>query len=197
MTTTKEINYSDYPPRLRRLIKRLNGDIDRLSQRIEAGEITIEQWLDAMFALLEDFYPASWMAGQDSDELSPLSQVEIQRQLSIQRDFLENFADDVRATGWLPVYPSRARMYGTSLTAPYSNGDVVRQAGRVLPLPAMPTEGTQCLSNCKCSWRIEKLAGENNFNCYWEIGSNDQCQTCIERRRQWYPLQIRGNKVIL
>ena len=194
---TKEINYTDYPPALRRLIRRMNGDIDRLSQQLESGDITVSAWFDAMMQLLEDFYPAAWMAGQNDTDLSPLAQADIQRQLDVQRDFLENFASEIRATGWIPTYPSRARMYGTSLTAPYSNGDIVRQVGRVLPLPAMPTEGTQCLSNCKCRWRIEQLSGDGNFDCYWEINSAEQCQTCIERRRQWYPLQIRNNEVVL
>jgi len=49
-----------------------------------------------------------------------------------------------------------------------------------------------CGQFCKCSWRIVWLDREaGDADAYWETHPAEHCQTCIERRKQWYPLKIR------
>ena len=196
MITLKAIDFTDYKPEQAALIRTAMTRIDAVSGRISDAGISIDNWLEDMRQILAQMFPAAWMAGQNDDELITAARVRISQMLSVQFAFLDNFSDDIRATDWLEAYFPRARMYGASLTAPYSAGDIIRQVGRVLPLPAMPTEGTQCLSNCKCRWEITELSGVGNFDCFWIINSSDQCQTCIERARQWAPFRIRDNEVV-
>jgi len=53
-------------------------------------------------------------------------------------------------------------------------------------LPAYPGDGsTQCLTNCKCEWRIEKLAW--GVDAYWMLGEAEHCDDCVERSNTWNP----------
>lgn len=61
-------------------------------------------------------------------------------------------------------------------------------------LPAYPADGsTLCVNGCKCNWRIEKLMGAGNLDCYWDIDLQaDNCATCIDRNRHWAPIRVRN-----
>jgi len=45
-----------------------------------------------------------------------------------------------------------------------------------------------CLSNCLCSWRVERTP--EAFNCYWTLGLGEHCQDCLDRSRIWDPLVV-------
>jgi len=191
-------NLQGLDPRLRRVQRRLIAEIDALSAQIEAGEITPEQWAEDMQEIIGRGMNAALMAGKGSRTLTNTEQATAARLTAVQYEYLNNFLNEILEGGWLPSYTARAQMYGSSTTAAFSMGDVVRQAGQVLPLPSMPTEGTQCLSNCGCEWRIENINEQKgDFNAYWELGKTDNCQTCVQRRADWYPVLIRGNKLLL
>ena len=80
-----------------------------------------------------------------------------------------------------------------------ANGDVVKTSDKLalgLPLPAMPRDGTsQCLSNCGCAWEIAELDGDGNYDCTWQLGKTENCQTCRQRAADWSPLQIRDGRL--
>jgi len=54
-------------------------------------------------------------------------------------------------------------------------------------LPAWPGDGsTECLTNCRCSWRFVVVYG--GIECYWEIDWDaENCQDCIDRHYMWNP----------
>jgi hypothetical protein len=350
------------PPDLRLVINQALVEIDDVSQQIEAGMITIDEWQQEMAAIIDRFYQEATVVGAEGADVSDLSST-VNRLVAVQLAFLDNFADEIRETGWLSRYPARADMYGSAIKQGYWYGDVIAQVGRVLPLPAMPSEGTQCLcittpesrvftefgympigevkpktlvlthklrwrrvlrsivhklrwrrvlrsivslsmtqqqiifrspggniigctddhlwlspsgwkdatqivrtsqptlykvpdgdlqisrfsgfdclglsrfwefqpqilfsgellggtplydieveedhsfiiegvishnSNDKCRWRIETVDAENgDYDAYWELSPVEHCQTCLERRAQWYPVQIRGGELVV
>ena len=59
--------------------------------------------------------------------------------------------------------------------------------GLSFTLPAYPGDGsTQCLTNCKCSWKIEKVPG--GYDCYWIVNLlAENCPDCIRRGVEWNP----------
>jgi hypothetical protein len=183
------------PADLRGVIERAITPTDDLSDQMEAGDIGVDAWRDGMADIIRQFMQEALNAGADTtdtDAFQPL----IDSLVNIQLAFLDNFAADIQANGWLPAYRSRAQMYDRAVSQAYWNGNVFEQAGRVLPLPAMPAEGTQCLSNCKCSWRIVVVnAAAGDFDAFWERNVEDSCQTCLGREALWSPIRIRGGEL--
>lgn len=89
-------------------------------------------------------------------------------------------------SGW----EQRAATYAQGIKTPYWNGRVV-----MLPLPAMPGQGSQCESACSCKWDVKVVnAKRGDYDCYWTLadGSDSHCQTCLVRAENWSPLKIRG-----
>jgi len=194
METTKRIKFDDYPPALRNVLRPAVNTVNALSARVQAGEISPEQWHASMERIVERAFRRAMVAGADvgSIDMDTMAPV-YERMVGVQTEFLNNFLDDVLAADeWLPAFTPRARMYATAATQAYWHGNIIQQAGKVLPLPAYPTEGSQCLSNCKCEWRIDTVdEADGDYDAYWVVNSSETCQTCIERGQQWYPLRIR------
>jgi len=190
------LDLSALPADLRAVIERAIAQIDNVSTLISLELLTPDEWQREMTGIIDKFHQEAAEVGADGADLAELSAT-VQRLVAIQLAFLENFAADIRGTDWLEGYAARARMYGSAIKAAYWHGDIIRQVGRVLPLPAMPAEGTQCLSNCLCGWRVETLdAEQGDYDAYWERHARDSCQTCIERGAQWYPVRIRGGALL-
>lgn len=64
-------------------------------------------------------------------------------------------------------------------------------------LPFYPRDGaTRCRVNCKCGWRIVKLKGNGNYDCYWQLAAAEHCPTCRARARVANPLQVRGGQIV-
>lgn len=63
-----------------------------------------------------------------------------------------------------------------------------RQTG-IESLPQYPGDGqTQCLTNCRCSWRIVNRG--DAWECYWTLGDAEHCPDCEEAARRFNPLVI-------
>ena len=180
----------NYPAPLQSLLTKLSTAIKDLTTQLEAGSIPVEDWQAGMQELLATYHLAAYMAGIDSAELNQAAVDAIQPTLADQLGYLDNFALVIKsASEFDPAFYSRADMYAGSIVTEYWEGKVGN-----LPLPAMPGQGTQCLSNCRCSWRIEPVDEANgDFDAYWELEEGaDHCQTCDQRHDDWYPVQIRG-----
>lgn len=186
-TGKKEINIGDFPAALRRLVALFLKTIKRLGDLAKAD---IDAWKDEFLTWLARYYAAAWMVGHDQPELSDAEIDTIVDQVSVQVDFLKQFAIDVQtAEAFDEGLQQRAETYAAGIQVPYWQGKT-----KVLPLPAMPAQGTQCLNNCRCKWRIvvvDEDAGD--YDAYWEWEPTaEHCQTCTERHAQWYPLKIRA-----
>ncbi len=184
-----------YPEGLAELIDKMREDVNALMTRLENQEIDAPGWQVEMEALIARYSLAAWLVGADATALDELATQFVVDQLKTQYAFLDNFrlviqSSDEFMAGWY----TRAEMYANAISAPYWRGQT-----KMLPLPAMPGDGsTQCLSNCRCQWDITTVDEANgDYDCTWQRNVNDSCQTCIERAREWAPLQIRNNELVL
>lgn len=185
------------PEPLKQVMERMGQDVERLSFRVSRGQITLDAWYEQMRQLIEQYSAEAYVEGSLETEITPEGQAMVNRSARVQIAFLENFKSDIETNGWQPAYAARAQMYASAIRQNYWHGDIVAQVGRVLPLPAYPAEGTQCLSNCKCSWDITTVNAEaGDYDGYWRRGADDSCQTCIEREAQWSPVKIRGGMLL-
>ncbi len=183
-----------YPEDLGNLIAQLRAEIDSLMVALEVGEIDPIVWQAEFERFLVRYHEAAYMTGQGSPRLDLVDLNSVKFYVGSQLEFLDNFrfviqsADQFMA-GWV----ARAEMYAGGIKKPYWKGKT-----KVLPLPAMPAEGTQCLDNCGCEWDIEVVDEENgDYDAYWVRGKRDSCQTCLERATQWSPLEIREGVLVM
>lgn len=186
---------SQLPKSLRKLLKKLKSAIAELMADLEAGVFDAMAWQAEMERILARYHAAAYMVGQGSAEMAVADLANVAGYVGIQFEFLNNFrlvvqsAEEFQA-GW----NARAAMYAEAIKAPYWKGSI-----KVLPLPAMPGDGTtQCLTNCKCAWDIVPV-DENNgdYDCFWVLSPVEHCQTCIERARFWNPLEIRTGRLLI
>lgn len=181
-------------PALDRLMQRLSVLIGTATQALERDPSQVKRWQEEISRQLARYHSAAYLAGAGTDDLTSAARTAVQRDLRTQLNFLSQFALEIQeAAEWQAGWNARAEMYARSIQTPYWRG-----ATKLLPLPAMPGDGSsQCLTNCKCIWDIQQLDGEENYDCYWRMGGTERhCQTCPERARDWAPLQIRGGELV-
>lgn len=198
---------SRIPPQLRPLLIRFRGDTDALMQALLDGRLTTEGWLTEMEAAIARYHLAAYMRASGQTAVPDYLREWFQSILAVQLGFLANFAMVIGSAGrdqlqqYARQFTNRARMYTAAIKVAYWQGDIIRQIGRPLPLPALPAQGTICKNNCGCNWVIKTLDKEaGDFDAFWTRGKDDSCQTCIERERMWNgpngdgtrPIRIRG-----
>jgi len=181
-----------YPQPLTRIIAKAGVVTHRLTQRLEDKSIDAGTWEQSMKAALAKYHTDAMMAGGDSTVLSRAEQLAVAKALKTQFGFLRDFKlEIVSAKEFEPGWLARAALYAESVKGSYWRG-----ATRMLPLPAMPGDGTsQCLGNCHCQWDVSWLDGEGNANATWILGGSDHCQTCQARAGDWSPLKIRDGQL--
>lgn len=176
-------------------IAALADEIAAVTRQLERGVTSVNGWQRSMMDLLRRYAEALFPASAGG--ITPAIREAVESYLRIQGDFLDSFASELAARGYQGARDlARAVLYANSLYQPASLADVITQAGRVLPLPALPGEGSQCGGNCRCRWEIEALEG-GDYDAYWRLEPGAKhCQTCIERALLWDPLQIRDGMVL-
>lgn len=174
-----------------RLTRLIQASTDALEQQYPSG---VTDWQQELSRQLARYSAASFMVGSGTPQLSDAGRTAVVIDLATQLRFLERFAVEVQdGKEWQKGWNSRAAMYASSIQTPYWRG-----ATRMLPLPAMPGDGTTpCLVNCKCSWDLQELEGDGNYDCYWRMGAVEHCQICRQRAVDWAPLEIRKGVVML
>ncbi len=203
---------SELPPTLRPLIERFQGDIDRLMDALISGQLTAEGWVANMEEAISLYHMVALAAGQQDSTIRPETKKLLDDLIDVQFAFLAGFGSLVgtvsvgkRLEEMANRFRARARTYALAVKVAWHEGDAIRQAGRPLPLPAMPAQGTQCLNNCGCNWDIVTLDNEaGNFDCFWVRGKDDSCQTCLAREALWNgpggdrsrPVQIRKGRLV-
>lgn len=174
------------------------------------GAITLALWRERMLAHIRLAYvTAITLANRGVRILTPEDVTEIDQRVSEQEVFLDRWtgemeqrsggADAVALTFaglTLAFLMSRGMLYGNGAQVIMER--TFHSAIRLPPMPAYPRDGkTVCMSHCKCRpWRIVKLQGNGNWNCWWRLGDAEHCKTCLARRRLWSPLRIRGGEFI-
>lgn len=175
------------------LLQSLLDDIDSMTTDLQEGIITTDEWYTAMSETLTRFHLAAYMIGQGGAALTAVELAQITPIIQAQLNWLDNFyLEIISAIQWQLGFNARAAMYAGAIKESYWKGQT-----KILPLPAMPAQGTQCLTNCGCYWDIRPLdEAKGDYDAYWMRGKNDSCQTCLEREAQWNPYQIRDGMAI-
>lgn len=183
-----------YPDDFEAMLADFNTESDALMSQLEAGDIDASEWEGEMQSLQAKYAQAARIIGSGSDRpLSDSETEDVAGWLEEQYKYLKGFTAVISTAGdFNPAWKPRAQMYGSATVQQYWEG-----ATEDLPLPAQPGQGTQCLGNCRCRWRIEWVdRAKGSADCYWELGSAEHCQTCEIRHRDWYPLEIRGGELM-
>lgn len=193
-------DFADYPEDLQPILLDFSEAVDALMRDFQAGKISLDEWRDRFAELLAMYIGTSYMTGAEKDDILGDAGIWITAWLALQLDFLNGFRDTIAANyaaggQYSGTWDSRAQMYVTSPLPAYWYG-----VTEGLPLPAYPRDGTsQCLANDRCMWRIvwdDREAG--NARAYWELEPGaEHCQTCLERRKQWYPLVVRNWRLVI
>lgn len=184
---------SDLPPSLDRLLQLLSTEVADLTLELEQQDRTVDSWQKDMEAALTRYHLAAYMTGQASPVFDRQGIATVQGLVTAQLEFLDNFALVIKSgSEWQRSWNARAAMYAESIKVPYWRG-----ATKVLPLPAMPCEGTQCLTRCRCLWDITTIdEDQGDYDARWIRGSGDSCMTCVQRAADWSPLRIRGGRLL-
>lgn len=192
------------------IIAQFETAVSSLMDELEEGRITAVQFRERMGELIASYHNWAWVSGQQDQILSPAAESVLNGLIAAQLAFLAGFVHVIRSAGgnigpYINRFRARGKSYAGAVKTAWQHGDIVRQVGRVLPLPAMPTQGTQCHNNCGCNWRIVTIDAENgDYDAYWEREKDDSCQTCLERERLWNgpngdgsnPVKIRNGRLM-
>lgn len=170
---------------LERLTRLVRAATDSLEQSYPQG---VDAWQREISRQLARYHAASIMAGAGVDTLTQPMTVAVTQDLATQLKFLAKFGVEIQdGAQWQAGWNSRAELYAKSIKTPYWRG-----ATKMLPLPAMPAQGTGCYSNCGCAWEVSELDGDGNADAYWRRSKDDSCAICIQRERDWSPVKIRS-----
>ena len=191
----KAVNTDGLPLPLGDLTEMFTEDIRALTAQLQAGTITQAAWeIEFEYALVR-YQLAGAMAGAGTPDLPGEMITKVSDLVAEQFQFLKDFSIEMAASPeeWEAGWNSRAESYAGAIKQPYWTGET-----KMLPLPAMPGDGTsQCIGNCKCAWSVDVVDEEaGDYDCTWIYGeTEDHCQTCQVRAREWAPLRIRGMRV--
>lgn len=179
---------------LPRLLAHVLDGIDELSQGINSGLLSVDQWQREMAHLLYVGHTAAYMEGRDTRDLSPEARRRLGELIGDQVTYLNGFADDVDTEGWREAFKARAALYAGALKHSYSVGRTFHW-----PLPFHPGDGsTPCLGNCLCrGWEVQIIDEEElDADAYWRTGASERHCTECPQRAAASPYRIRGGKLI-
>lgn len=176
---------------MRRLLARCLLETRRLVAALDDG-MDVAAWRNAFAATLARYHTAAQVVGQGGGALDARSRAVLTKAVQAQLGFLDKWALEIQdQAAYTLGRQARAALYAQGIKASYWKGKIP-----MLPLPAMPADGTtQCLSNCGCAWEITELDGDGNYDCTWQLGKTENCQTCRQRAADWAPLQIRDGRL--
>jgi hypothetical protein len=200
--------YGDFSPALQIHLHDFEAGVDTLMDELEAGDIEPYAWRDRFAEMLTVYAATGYAAGareegrKEPPKRGSKAWIWLAVWIALQLDYLNGFAEAVRKGRESGVeipgaWRNRARMYVTSIVAPYWYGKTEN-----LPLPALPGDGTsQCGQNDACGWEIVWLDKENgDIDAYWRLNQRRvvkvHCQTCEVRAEKWNPLRIRKWEII-
>ena len=150
-----------------------------LSGRLSKGEIDLMEWQITMREELRSVHALQLIAGAggDKSQVSADDWLKLGSELRSQYLYLEDFARAVERGDLSDAQLSaRAELYAHSARTTYW-----KQATSGVDLPAMPGEGSECLTNCNCSW------DKRGDGWHWVLHASESCPTCIDRAAKWSP----------
>lgn len=172
---------------LRRLMREMLDQVDTATDGLLGGQLSPVAWHNEVVGILGDYHTAAYLLGRDvwgKEERDT-----VLRLVAAQVGYLEGFTDAIESGRYeenADALRARACLYTGSVKETYS-----RAVTWGWDLPYYPTQGTECLVNCGCEWRISDK-GNGDADCTWVRGKDDSCGTC--REREGVVIRIRGGK---
>ena len=168
-------------------------EIRKATDDLAAGAISVDDWYEVMADIIATYHLVAYMVGKDSDEVTDEELDALAEAVAEQWGYLEAFREALRDepnnSALSGKYRNRAEMYGEAVGASWWRGRTY-----YLETPFWPLDRVQCLTRCRCGWRIEEVdADAGDYDATWLRKSGDNCDTCKERSRL-KPLRIRGGK---
>jgi hypothetical protein len=160
-----------------------------LVAQLEAGDITVQEWLSAMRDEVKLAHIGQYLFGRGGrNAMTDDDWAAVSDRVRQQFEPLQTFAEQVAAgTQSADQIANRSANYIDTSRASYAEGHAVAHGWP--DLPAYPADGsTQCYANCRCFWTVEPVEG--GWDCTWNLGEADHCDDCIERSEEWAPLFI-------
>lgn len=191
---TQAMADDDLPRPLAWLISQLKRRLSDLFDELTAEHLTPAEWRIQVRRLLAEHHLAAMMAGLGTEVIPGKAWNGLVDNIQLQIEFLNNFKIEIQNdTEFKPGWEARAASYAEGIKVPYWRGRT-----KILPLPAMPTEGSSCGIGCNCKWDIKPLDADNgDYDCYWRLEPGSKhCQQCLERAAQWSPLHIRAGVLL-
>lgn len=165
----------------RNLIALLIERFDTYADGLAAGQVTPVQWHNAVARELFAHYLAAYSAASGLAPDVALRQVKAP--VAAQVEYLNKFTADVEAGRYddsPDALKARLLMYAGSLKSAEQRGRY-----RDWDMPYWPAEGTDCHTNCGCSWElVVSDAASLDGEAYWRRAKDDSCATCRTREQR-------------
>jgi len=154
-------------------------EIQRATERLTNGG-SVDAWERDMARIIAREHTAALIAGTAERAgvpvneglfkgLSRAERADLKRTVQEQLRYLAGFAEGIRQGKQTPAQiAARANLYAGPLRATYSKA-------KFPGLPFYPTEGSECMANCKCHWE------QTNGGFNWIMGTAEHCGTCQSR----------------
>lgn len=171
------------------------SDVDRLSERMYTGEISIGQWEESMKKEIRELHSSVAAIGKGGwENMTSADWGRLGTPVREQYKFLHGFANDIseqRDTISIDAIKARAHLYGNAA----GHSAALMVAGPIANmLPWMPKDGsTECLVNCKCEWRLKVLEKRKDFSvvqAVWTLNPAEHCLDCVDREGHTVILQV-------
>ena len=177
------------------VLKEYREKMNTLAADYAKGRITLLEWQQEMRLAMRQHWTLQLVIGSGGDrsKIDSREYLKLGTRLQEQYRYLENFARDITGKNLSELeIARRARMYMEAAKHIYW------QQLTGLDLPAFPGDGsTQCLTNCKCSWKInyirDKKGNVIGAIASWQLGVAEHCPDCVKRATEWRALQVAVN----
>lgn len=187
----------------RQIVDTGNSQADALTDLLVSGQLSPEDWSVEFRETLKRRAVSNYMLGRGGRNAMQASDYgRVGAYLRQQYKLVDGFLVDIRAGGLSEAQiRARSRQYFNATRTLYERGNAAAY-GLANVLPAYPGQQpctTDCCAGCQCYWDIQPAnlgnPDEEDWDCYWRLGSAEHCPQCERRSVAWSPLKVRGGKV--
>lgn len=160
-----------------------------LAERLADEKLTVVDWLRAMRDSIKHATLAEYALGRGGMRaMTNRDNGRVGALVKAQYRYLQDFATAIKDGTLSPAQiRARAQLYARAATAAHGRG---MSAAYGVTLDRHPGDGhTRCLTNCRCSLRIEETADEVRVT--WVVHHDSEaCDDCLRLGADWAPLVI-------
>lgn len=137
---------------LTQLMADLDTSIRYQLDGLRGGQLSADDFQQALAQDLLVFHTAAYLAGQDADTLDAAGRAVVVQTMKGQLDYLNPFVDKIAAGDMSDAQiEARALSYAGAVNASWWAGATDGE-----DLPFQPGDGgTVCLGNCRCEWQAD------------------------------------------